>query len=260
MPETSTFEVPRAQWAAYLARVEMLQRELPVEVEVVGPEIGDQPLVANARLRSISTADKGTAAGAIEIDLGVNGGLDHRIIEPSHLYAVQNPAGQLECLNIEDQSQTKTLIRFKQPVLLSQSEGRERGATVSVREYMTAPAEVIDSGSSLAEAYRRMTERGIRHLPVIDSRGALVGVLSDREVYLAKRERGIDPREVTVDETMARSPYSVSPDAPLEEVAAVMARRKFGSAVVVDQGRVVGLLSATDALRALVGLLAKDRS
>jgi CBS domain-containing protein len=59
---------------------------------------------------------------------------------------------------------------------------------------------------------------------------------------------------------MSRDPYTTTPSAPLEEVARDMADRKYGSAVVVDHGKVVGLFTTVDALRALVVLLRGGRA
>lgn len=119
-----------------------------------------------------------------------------------------------------------------------------------VKRFMTVGPVVIGSGRTLAEAHRAMRERNIRHLPVVDG-GSLVGLVSQRDLYLLETLRGVDPAAETVREAMTPDPYAVPPDAPLDEVAATMAARKYGSAVVVDRGSVIGLFTTTDALRAL---------
>jgi acetoin utilization protein AcuB len=254
MEAARTREVPPEDWAAYLRHVESLQRDTTIQIELVGPELGDQPLARQARLRAISATGRGPVPSAIELELGANGGLDHRVLHPVHLYAIQAPTGQLEVLDIEDQSQTKTLIRFLEPRPVAH-EGS--GDPFLVRNTMTAPAQVLRSGSSLVQALDLMKRYDIRHLPIVDSDGKLVGVLSDRELYLAKHERGIAPEDVTVDEVMADVPYTVAPSTPLEEAAAKMAHWKYGCAVVVEDDRVVGMVTTTDALRALVRLRAE---
>jgi len=260
MIQRSTLEIPRERWADYLSRVETLQRGRQVDVELIGREIGYQPLTRHALLRAIRANRSGTAAGTIELDLGVEGELDHRVVHPSHIYAIQTPSGQLECLDIEDKQETKTLIRFRRPRSLPARPEPEPGREVLVRHYMTSPPHLLTTGSSLAQASDLMRRHRIRHLPVVGLDGRLRGVLSDRDLSLAKRERGVPPEDVTADEVMTRSPYAVSPDTRLGEAAAVMAERKYGCAVVVEQDRVVGILTTTDALRALVDLRAKDRS
>lgn len=128
----------------------------------------------------------------------------------------------------------------------------------TVQEFMSIAPVVVSSDRTLAEARRLMRERGIRHLPVVD-RGRLVGVVSQRDLYLLETIRGVDPGTETVREAMAPEPYAVPPDAPLEAVAAAMAENKFGSAVVVDRGAVIGLFTTVDALRALAAVLGRRR-
>jgi acetoin utilization protein AcuB len=59
---------------------------------------------------------------------------------------------------------------------------------------------------------------------------------------------------------MSADPYTVPPGTALEEVAAAMAERKLGSAIVVDRGSVIGLFTTVDALRALAALAGRRRS
>jgi acetoin utilization protein AcuB len=120
----------------------------------------------------------------------------------------------------------------------------------TVERFMTANPVAIASDRTLAEAHRVMRERQIRHLPVVDS-GRLVGVVSQRDLYLLETLQGVDPDAERVGEAMTAEPFTVAPDAPLEDVASVMAERKYGSAVVLQGGEVVGLFTTVDALRAL---------
>lgn len=131
-------------------------------------------------------------------------------------------------------------------------------ARQTVQKHMTLSPQVISSGHTLAQAHQVMRERKIRHLPVVDD-GRLVGLVSQRDLYLLQTLRGLDPAMETVEEAMSREPFAVRPDAPLDEVALAMAEHKYGSAVVVDQGVVVGLFTTVDALRALAALLRRGR-
>jgi acetoin utilization protein AcuB len=124
---------------------------------------------------------------------------------------------------------------------------------------MTVSPVVIGIGDTLADAHRLMRERGIRHLPVLDA-GRLVGVVSQRDLYLAESLAGVDPSTDTVREAMSGEPYAVPPKAPLEEVAATMAERKLGSAIVVDRNAVIGVFTTVDALRALASLAGRRRT
>ena len=124
----------------------------------------------------------------------------------------------------------------------------------TIRRYMTVNPHSVSSRQTLAEAHQTMREKGIRHLPVVDE-GRLLGVVSQRDLYLLETLRGVDIARELVEEAMSDEPFVVSPDAALEEVAEVMAARKHGSALVVESATVVGIFTSTDALRALVALL-----
>jgi acetoin utilization protein AcuB len=107
-------------------------------------------------------------------------------------------------------------------------------------------------------AHQLMREHAIRHLPVLKD-GVLVGVVSQRDLYFVETLAGADPKQIAVEEAMSPDPFAVDGEASLERVAREMASRKLGCAVVMDGSDVVGLLTTTDALRALVSLLAGRR-
>jgi acetoin utilization protein AcuB len=124
---------------------------------------------------------------------------------------------------------------------------------------MSVSPVVIGVGDTLAAAHRVMRERGVRHLPVLDA-GRLVGVVSQGDLVLAESVAGVDPATDSVREAMSGDPYAVPPGAPLEEVAATMAERRLGSAIVVDRGVVIGVFTTVDALRALALLAGRRRA
>ena len=124
----------------------------------------------------------------------------------------------------------------------------------SIQKYMTTTPHTIGSDQSIAKAAAIMTEHGIRHLPVLRG-GQLLGVLSDRDVKLIETFRDVDATKTTVDEAMTDQPYTVAPETPLDEVVRTMAEKKYGSAVVVQNHKVVGIFTTVDACQALSELL-----
>jgi acetoin utilization protein AcuB len=122
-----------------------------------------------------------------------------------------------------------------------------------VARYMTPSPHTIGKDQPLAAARRLMRDEHIRHLPVLDA-GKLIGVLSDRELGVMEGLAGAET--LTVEDAAVPGTYAVAPNAPLGVVAAEMAELRVGSAVVMDGGRVVGMLTAVDALRALADALA----
>lgn len=124
----------------------------------------------------------------------------------------------------------------------------------AVRKYMTTNPITFKPEMKLSEAQGVMKEKGIRHLPVCEGE-RVVGMVSDGDLYRATALTGADATKVSLRDVMVSKPYTVSPDAPVDEVVGEMANHKYGSAVVVDNGHVVGVFTATDALGAFADLL-----
>ena len=123
-----------------------------------------------------------------------------------------------------------------------------------VDDFMTRSVHTIGAQSPLTEAHRIMNEHAIRHLPVLEG-GKLMGVVSMRDLHLIETLKGVDPKEVAVEEAMAQEAYTVPPGTPLLEVARTMAMHKYGSAVIARDGKVEGIFTTIDALKALEEVL-----
>ncbi|HYQ45766.1 MAG TPA: CBS domain-containing protein [Polyangiaceae bacterium] len=124
----------------------------------------------------------------------------------------------------------------------------------SVQKYMTTSPHTIGEDQPMSVAHRLMREYKIRHLPVL--RGAkIVGLVSDRDLNMVETLKDVDPRQVLVGEAMTQDPYQVSPDTALDEVVSTMANGKLGSALVTQNGKVVGIFTTVDACRAFSDLL-----
>jgi acetoin utilization protein AcuB len=126
--------------------------------------------------------------------------------------------------------------------------------TVRVRDVMTPLPLPIHIEDTLADAHSRMLQLEVRHLPVL-SGTRIVGMLSERDVALAQG-LGMGLETVSVGAAMSAGPFTVQPDEALDAVLQVMAEKKFGSAVVVQGERLVGVFTSTDALRLLSWILA----
>ena len=128
-----------------------------------------------------------------------------------------------------------------------------------VDDFMSRAVHTIGMQSPLSEAHRLMNEHAIRHLPVLEG-GMLVGVVSMRDLHLIETLKGVDPKEVAVEEAMSQDAYTVPPGTTLLEVARTMAMHKYGSAVIAREGRVEGIFTTVDALKALEMLLASPQA
>ena len=124
----------------------------------------------------------------------------------------------------------------------------------TIQKYMTTSPHSIGVEQTLAKAHGMMREYSIRHLPVLHG-GKLLGMLTERDLRLVESLAGVDPTKVKVEDAMSTVVYSVKPDAPLDEVVATMGEHKYGSAVVMQNEKVVGIFTTVDVCRALAELL-----
>jgi acetoin utilization protein AcuB len=131
--------------------------------------------------------------------------------------------------------------------------------TQPIKNLMTKLPYTIAHDQTMAIAHHMMRQHGVRHLPVLDG-GTMVGVVSDGDLHLVETLRDVDPERVLVEDAMTQDVYAVLPDAPVDQVVRTMARRKLGSAIVVERGRVVGIFTTIDALRSFARMLGAPRA
>lgn len=102
-------------------------------------------------------------------------------------------------------------------------------------------------GNTLADVEAMMDLSSIRHLPVVDGDGCVIGVLSDRDML---RATGRSRTSVVVGDLMSQDVLWVREDTRLCEASAVMLEHKVGALPVVDANeRLVGIITETDFLR-----------
>jgi len=130
--------------------------------------------------------------------------------------------------------------------------------SLRVADCMTRGVATIHSDAPARGAVETMRTRRIRHLPVVDREGGLVGIVTDRNlrqvvfdpVVQARAGRHADAlKTVTVRDVMTQAVLAVQPDTPLRDAARRMHERKIGALRVVAGGRVVGILSESDVLK-----------
>lgn len=129
---------------------------------------------------------------------------------------------------------------------------------LTVERFMTHAPVTIGQDQPLSDAHRLMREHSVRHLPVLD-KGKLVGVLSQRDLHFFETLADVDPDRIAVSEAMSTDTYAVGPRTTLRRAAAEMADNRYGSVVVMDKERVIGILTTVDGMRALSLLLSEQR-
>ena len=142
---------------------------------------------------------------------------------------------------------------------------------MNVRDIMTLSPITIDPETSLGTAMALMRDKGVRHLPVVDDAGRLVGIITDRDLrsaafattiaeYLSlgaeRRLRGLGQalEDLRVKDAMTWDVVTTQPDAGIAHAAAVMFEGRCGSLPVVENGKLIGILTERDLLGTLAGL------
>lgn len=130
---------------------------------------------------------------------------------------------------------------------------------LAVEHYMTRVLVVVGREETIAEATRRMRLHEVRHLPVVEG-GKVVGIITQRDIHLIQSLCAAEPHETLVEEAMVHDVYTIEAEDDLRRVAAHMAEHRLGSAVVAHNGKLLGIFTATDALRALAAVLTEMES
>src|SRR5438093_9566200 len=116
-----------------------------------------------------------------------------------------------------------------------------------VSTWMSSPAHTVTPDTLTGEAVALLRHHRIRHLPVTEGE-RVVGVVTDRDL------RGVAP-DIPVSVVMSRPVLVVGPRTGIDRAARFLFDRRIGCLPVVEDGRLVGILTQTDAVAALVEVL-----
>jgi CBS domain-containing protein len=118
---------------------------------------------------------------------------------------------------------------------------------MKVKDVMTKKVKTCAPETDLSAVAMSMWMRDCGVLPVVDDKGQVVGMITDRDVCIATGCRRRDPATILVSEVMARQVYSCSPEADLCEALQIMQQKQVRRLPVIDSaGRLCGVLSMND--------------
>lgn len=132
-----------------------------------------------------------------------------------------------------------------------------------VRDRMTRDVVTIPSSTTILEAQKIMRESRVRRLPVVDN-GRLVGIVTYNDLLeaspskattLSRFELTYLLSKMTVAEIMTQNVITVPPDVPIEEAALIMQKNQIGGLPVVEEGRVVGIITESDIFEVFIETL-----
>ncbi|MCB2227066.1 MAG: CBS and ACT domain-containing protein [Desulfarculaceae bacterium] len=130
-----------------------------------------------------------------------------------------------------------------------------------VANWMSTRLVSVDPSESLPQANKLMMQHGIRRLPVIDKKGRLVGILTDRDIKqawasdattLEVHELAYLLSRISVKDVMTPDPVTVTPEDTIEEASTIMLEKKISGLPVMEGGKVLAMLTQSDIFRALV--------
>lgn len=133
-----------------------------------------------------------------------------------------------------------------------------------VRDWMTKNVITLGLKTTVIDAADIMRTKKIRQFPVIDENGLLAGIVSDRDIRDAmpskflpgdSTTRGGTLTSLRASDIMTSEPLTVSPLTPMDMVASILQRHKFGGLPVLDEaGRLVGIITVADVMRFLCAI------
>jgi acetoin utilization protein AcuB len=144
-----------------------------------------------------------------------------------------------------------------------------RRKAMFVKDRMTHPVITIHPDMPLQDALRLMQTENVRRFPVVDGKGKLVGIVSERDLLhaspsdatsLSVWEVNYLLSKIKVDSIMTRDVTTISEDTPLEEAARIMADSKIGALPVVHDEGVVGIITETDLFKVFLELFGARES
>jgi CBS domain-containing protein len=131
----------------------------------------------------------------------------------------------------------------------------------SVRHWMSHPAIVAPVTMVLPEARRLLRQHRIRRLPVVNAEGRLAGIVTEGDINRVSDSHVTDVRDynlyhrvgdLPIGEIMTRDPVTVTPDMPIIDVARLLLDHRIGGVPVMEDERVVGVVTESDLFRLMV--------
>jgi CBS domain-containing protein len=133
----------------------------------------------------------------------------------------------------------------------------------------------VSPDTEISKAIEILLKNHINGVPVVDSKGILVGILCQSDLIFQQKDISLPPilsifdgiiplssskmeaelkkiAAITVEQAMVKKPVSVHPDTPVSKIATLMVEKHFHTIPVVEDGKVVGIIGKEDILKILM--------
>lgn len=129
-------------------------------------------------------------------------------------------------------------------------------AELKVSDVMSTDLVTARPDETVVDAARKMAEEGVGSVLVVDEKGTLLGIVTERDIVVRVVAKGLDPSRTSVGEIMTRNPITIFEDARLSDAAELMRSKRIGHLPVVNrEGRLVGIVTRYDIVRIAPGLI-----
>jgi CBS domain-containing protein len=131
----------------------------------------------------------------------------------------------------------------------------------TVKDWMSSPAIIAEPATTLPEARRLLADKRIRRLPIAGPNGQLLGIVTEGDINRVSDSPAHDVREynlyhraadLPLADIMTRAVVTVGPDTPLSVAARLLLDHRIGGMPVVENGRIIGIISESDLFRRIV--------
>jgi acetoin utilization protein AcuB len=123
---------------------------------------------------------------------------------------------------------------------------------MKVESWMVKDVVTITSKSAIKDALMVMKKHSVRHLPVVD-KGSFVGLVALGDLKQAIIASMIE--QLKVSDVMIREPYTITRETTLEKAAQIIYEKRIGCLPVVEDDKIVGILTVNDILKAFIDIM-----
>jgi CBS domain-containing protein len=120
--------------------------------------------------------------------------------------------------------------------------------TISIKDIMSAPVVTVAEGESAESAAKYMAERDLGSIVVVDDKSHPIGIITERDIVVRVTARNLLPSNVEASSIMSAPLRTVSPDVDIKKAADLMHKQKIRRLVVLEKGKMIGVVSSKDIL------------
>lgn len=120
---------------------------------------------------------------------------------------------------------------------------------MEVKDLMKTNVLTIQPDMTVTEAGKLMSEKRVGSLVVVNNKGKIVGILTERDILTDIVAKGEELRDILVKNIMSKHVITIKPEKTIEEASKLMVKKKIKKLPVVENGKIVGIITASDIVK-----------